>query len=127
MKLRIFAVFERLFWSCGRFLFALRPHMERTGEGVQRFVRSATGQVRTQSEGARHNMKQRMTMLELQHHLSRLYPQIGRLACDMQADQRLQHEDEELTHLVEQAQEYRQRLKEIEAERASARETNAED
>ncbi|MBI4081026.1 MAG: hypothetical protein HY423_00305 [Candidatus Lambdaproteobacteria bacterium] len=92
--------------------------------------------LRTTSRSARHEMEQlfdrpqgedlsitgdtrmevrlRMAILELEHHLARLYPQIGKLACDLVAHHAEQPlGDEEIQTKVALALEYRVRLADL--------------
>ena len=58
-----------------------------------------------------------MAILEIEHHLNRLYPQIGKLACDLAAGGTEDWPgDADLRAKIELAEEYRGRLDALRAE-----------
>ncbi|NIP72732.1 MAG: hypothetical protein GWO16_06705, partial [Gammaproteobacteria bacterium] len=58
-----------------------------------------------------------MAILEIEHHLNRLYPQIGKLACDLAATNADDWAtDADLRAKIELAEEYRARLGELRGE-----------
>lgn len=74
-------------------------------------------QVREKAESTKRAVKLRMAVVEIEHHLNRLYPQIGKITCDL-ADEGVNTilQNEELKTRIELAAEYRQRLKELRSE-----------
>jgi len=52
----------------------------------------------------------RMAMLEIEHHLSRLYPQIGKQLCDQAEQRAVAGLDKDLQAKLDLAAEYGQRL-----------------
>lgn len=91
-----------------------------SGSGRSRFKElfdTTSDQVREKAEVTKRAVKLRMAVLEIEHHLNRLYPQIGKITCDL-ADQGVKAilQDEALKSRIEMADEYRERLKELKAE-----------
>ena len=78
---------------------------------------TTSDQVWEKAESTKRAVKLRMAVVEIEHHLNRLYPQIGKITCDLAdegAHSVLQNED--LKSRIELAAEYRQRLKELKSE-----------
>lgn len=95
----------------------LRQHTHRTREQVQQLFYSTSDQVLERAEETRRAVRLRMAIMEIEHHLNRLYPQIGKQACDLMADGRGNPaEDEAWRGKVELAEEYRTRLRTLRAE-----------
>jgi hypothetical protein len=95
----------------------LRSKTEDTRHQLKEVFYSTSDQVLERAEETRKSVKLRMAILEIEHHLNRLYPQIGKLTCDLH----LQHpegwpEDGDLRAKVELAEEYRQRLQTLHGE-----------
>jgi predicted membrane GTPase involved in stress response len=78
---------------------------------------STSDQVREKAESTKKAVKLRMAVLEIEHHLNRLYPQIGKITCDL-ADEGVHTilQNEDLKTRIELASEYRERLKELRSE-----------
>lgn len=92
-------------------LSLLRINTEKTRQQVEQIFRVTSGQVREKAEETRQRLRLRMATLELEHHLNRLYPQIGKIVCDLAEDgKKMLLTDEELKTRIEMAAEYRQRL-----------------
>ncbi len=69
------------------------------------------------AEETRKAVKLRMAILEIEHHLNRLYPQIGKIACDLAEEgKRTLFQDSDLKERIEMAAEYRERLRELRAQ-----------
>ena len=78
---------------------------------------STSGQVREKAESTKRAVKLRMAVLEIEHHLNRLYPQIGKITCDLSEEGvHTVLQDEDLKSRIELASEYRERLKELRSE-----------
>ena len=76
--------------------------------------------VRVKAEFTKKAVKLRMAVLEIEHHLNRLYPQIGKITCDLAAKgKKSVLQDEALKSKIELAAEYRNRLEELKAEQAA--------
>jgi len=81
---------------------------------VKLFFDTTSDQVREKAEETKRALQLRMAILEIEHHLNRLYPQIGKLTCDLILSGNARpYDDQDLRAKVELAQEYRQRLKEL--------------
>ena len=92
----------------------LRSKTEDTRHQLKEVFYSTSDQVLERAEETRKSVKLRMAILEIEHHLNRLYPQIGKLTCDLHAE----HvegwpENPDLRAKVELAEEYRERLDEL--------------
>jgi len=92
----------------------LRSKTEDTRHQLKEVFYSTSDQVLEKAEETRKSVKLRMAILEIEHHLNRLYPQIGKLACDLhaQGDQEWT-QSADLRDKVELAEEYRERLAEL--------------
>lgn len=91
-----------------------------SGEGrgkIRELFDSTSDQVREKAESTKRAVKLRMAVLEIEHHLNRLYPQIGKITCDL-ADEGVKTvlQNDELKTRIELAAEYRERLKELKSE-----------
>ena len=92
-------------------LSLLRINTAKTRQQVEQIFRVTSGQVREKAEETRQRVRLRMATLELEHHLNRLYPQIGKIVCDLADDgKKMLLNDTELKPRIEMAAEYRQRL-----------------
>jgi hypothetical protein len=92
----------------------LRSKTEDTRHQLKEAFYSTSDQVLEKAEETRKSVKLRMAILEIEHHLNRLYPQIGKLTCDLYAQSATdwpQHPD--LRAKVDLAEEYRERLAEL--------------
>jgi predicted DNA-binding protein len=75
---------------------------------------STSDQVLEKAEETRKSVKFRMAILEIEHHLNRLYPQIGKLTCDLaEKGAKDWQKDKNLKTKIDLAEEYRQRLDEL--------------
>ena len=102
-----------VYYTAQAFSF-LRQNTERTREQVRSLVYTTSDQVLVKAEETRKGVKIRMAIMELEHHLNRLYPQIGKVTCDLVAGgQDNPLEDEDLRARVTLAEEYRTRLEEL--------------
>jgi hypothetical protein len=108
---------EYLRYQLMRLFGQVRARSERTRERARVLFYSTSDQVLERAEETRKGVRIRMAILELEHHLNRLYPQIGKLICDEIDDGRTPlPEDEQLRTRVELAREYRTRLGELRAD-----------
>jgi hypothetical protein len=92
----------------------LRSKTEDTRHQLKEVFYSTSDQVLEKAEETRKSVKLRMAILEIEHHLNRLYPQIGKLACDLHAQ--ASHDwpqDPDLKAKMELAEEYRGRLAQL--------------
>lgn len=95
----------------------LRSKTEDTRHQLQQVFYSTSDQVLERAEETRKSVKLRMAILEIEHHLNRLYPQIGKLTCDLATDGTDGWPDNaDLHDKVELANEYRQRLDTLRSE-----------
>ena len=84
------------------------------GEHFEDLMNNAPAQVMEKAGETKKAMQVRMAIRELEHHLNRLYPQIGKRTCDLAATgEKKLLENEELAKMVELASEYATRLKEL--------------
>ncbi len=108
---------DKILLFVARSLSFFRSNSEKTRSQFTEIFHHTSDQVREKAEETRRAVKLRMAVLEIEHHLNRLYPQIGKIACDLLEDGRrslLQNED--LKTRVEMAGEYRERLRSLRAE-----------
>ncbi|MDH4247584.1 MAG: hypothetical protein OEW39_07190 [Deltaproteobacteria bacterium] len=112
-------VFDLLLYYLAQSFSFLRQNTERTREQVRSLVYTTSDQVLVKAEETRKGVKIRMAILELEHHLNRLYPQIGKVACDL-AKEGVENplENEELKSRIHIAEEYRTRLGELKVQLA---------
>ncbi len=108
------AMYRWLLRQLGGLIAWLRPYTSNPDQ-VKKAWSSASEQVRERAETTRRAVSQRMTILEIEHHLSRLYPQIGKMLSELVESKRLVlgEESTALATLVEQLQEYRKRLESL--------------
>jgi hypothetical protein len=52
-------------------------------EDLRRLYEKTSEQFREKTEETRKTVRLRMAILDIEHHLNRLYPDIGKLACDL--------------------------------------------
>ena len=52
-------------------------------EDLKRLYEKTSEQFRENTEETRKTVRLRMAILDIEHHLNRLYPDIGKLACDL--------------------------------------------
>lgn len=111
---------ERLVPFASHLFSFLRLNTEKTRHQFSEIFAITSDQVREKAEETKRAVKLRMTMLEIEHHLNRLYPQIGKIACDL-AEQGKKNplNNAELKQKIELADEYRERLKELKNEQTS--------
>lgn len=89
----------------------LRFNGERTREQVREIFYSTSDQVLEKAEETRKAVKLRMAIMEIEHHLNRLYPQIGKVTCDLVAAGKKQLlSNTDLKSKIDLAEEYRERL-----------------
>ena len=106
--------------------FRLDP--DKTREQVRDIFHATSDQVREKAEETRRAVKLRMAALEIEHHLNRLYPQIGKMICDMAEEgKKTFHNNPEIKEKLELAEEYRNRLAELRAEQRANRETDSDE
>ena len=106
----------KLIPALGRLFFSFQVNSEKTREQVREIFQTASGQVREKAEETRQAVKLRMAIMEIEHHLNRLYPQIGKLVCDLAEGKKDPLKNPEIKSKIELAEEYRERLKELRAE-----------
>lgn len=108
---------DKLLWSAGQVLPFLRSDREHTGYQFKEIFNTTSDLVREKAEVTKRAVKLRMAVLELEHHLNRLYPQIGKITCDLAAEgKKTILQDEALKSRIELAAEYRQRLQKLKEE-----------
>ena len=84
---------------------------------IRELFDTTSDQVREKAESTKRAVKLRMAVLEIEHHLNRLYPQIGKITCDLAEDGvKAILQDEALKSRIELAAEYRERLSELKSE-----------
>ena len=89
----------------------IRFNTEKTRDQVRDILYSTSDQVLEKAEETRKAVKLRMAIMEIEHHLNRLYPQIGKMTCDLAAEGKKQVlSDSNLTSQIDMAKEYRERL-----------------
>ena len=89
----------------------LRSKTEDTRHQLKEAFYSTSDQVLEKAEETRKSVKLRMAILEIEHHLNRLYPQIGKLTCDLHARGESDWpSDPDLRAKMDLAEEYRERL-----------------
>ena len=89
----------------------IRSKTDRTRNQLKEVFYSTSDQMLEKAEGTRKSVKMRMAILEIEHHLNRLYPQIGKIVCDLSADgAKSWTKDKNLKIKMDLAEEYRQRL-----------------
>jgi len=95
----------------------LRNKTEDTRHQLKEVFYSTSDQVLEKAEETRKSVKLRMAILEIEHHLNRLYPQIGKLTCDLDAQGREDWpNDADLRAKMDLAEEYRDRLNALRTE-----------
>ena len=93
---------------------SLRNDSERVRYQVKHLFDSTSDQVLVKAEETRKAVRLRMAVLEVEHHLNRLYPQIGKLVCDLSSEGRTDLlDDPDLNSKIQLADEYRRRLQEL--------------
>lgn len=104
-------VYDQLVDTASKTARFIRDNTEHAREQVQDLLQVTTEHVSEKTEEARKSLQARMAMLELEHHLNRLYPQIGKLLCDL-TERQLPAPllDKELRGKLDLATEYRDRL-----------------
>ncbi len=97
----------------------LRNKTEDTRHQLKEVFYSTSDQVLEKAEETRKSVKLRMAILEIEHHLNRLYPQIGKLTCDLHAQGKGDWpNDADLRAKMDLAEEYRKRLDALRTELA---------
>jgi len=98
----------------------LRFDSEKTREQFKDIFNTTSDQVREKAEETRRAVKLRMAVLEIEHHLNRLYPQIGKLICDLSEEgKKTFHQNPEIKAKLELAAEYRERLVELRSQQSA--------
>ncbi|MCZ6730270.1 MAG: hypothetical protein O7C61_11235 [SAR324 cluster bacterium] len=116
---------DRILLTAAQALAFLRTNSASTRIHVRELLDTTSDQVREKAENTKKAVKLRMAVLEIEHHLNRLYPQIGKITCDLaQNGTKLPLQDEALKSRIEVAEEYRERLKELKAEQESHQRRN---
>jgi hypothetical protein len=110
-------VLDQALYMLMNWIAFLRSKTEDTRHQLKEVFYHTSDQVLERAEETRKSVKLRMAILEIEHHLNRLYPQIGKLTCDLHA----KHDpgwpdDPDLHSKVELAEEYRERLGELRKE-----------
>lgn len=108
---------DKLLLFAAQSLSFFRSNSEKTRSQFTEIFHTTSDQVREKAEETRRAVKLRMAVLEIEHHLNRLYPQIGKITCDLlENGKRSLLKNEDLKNRVEMAGEYRERLKNLRAE-----------
>ena len=95
----------------------IRTKTDSTRNQLKEVFYSTSDQMLEKAEGTRRSVKIRMAILEIEHHLNRLYPQIGKIVCDLAASgAKSWARDKNLKIKMDLAEEYRQRLTELKQE-----------
>jgi len=95
----------------------IRTKTDSTRSQLKEVFYSTSDQMLEKAEGTRKSVKMRMAILEIEHHLNRLYPQIGKIVCDLSASgAKSWSRDKNLKIKMDLAEEYRQRLTELKQE-----------
>ena len=90
---------------------------EKTSNRLKRIFERTSTQVREKTEETRKTVRLRMAILDIEHHLNRLYPDIGNTACDLwEKGKTPLRSDKDLRSKVELVKEYRARRKELNRE-----------
>jgi hypothetical protein len=76
-------VYDQLVDSASKTVQFIRDNTERTRDQVHDLFVTTAEQVSEKTGEARKMVQIRMAALEIEHHLNRLYPQIGKLLCDL--------------------------------------------
>ena len=86
-------------------------------EDLKRLYEKTSEQFREKTEETKKTVRMRMAILDIEHHLNRLYPDIGKLACDLwkRGEVPLLGNDE-LRAKVELVWEYRERRDALKAD-----------
>jgi len=108
----------------GWFAF-LRDNTRDTRHQLKETFYQTSDTVLEKAESARKSVKLRMSILEMEHNLNRLYPQIGKMLCDQALqDKKAMPKDETLRQKIADADEYRKRVDELK-EKLSAHQEEA--
>ena len=95
----------------------IRSKTDSTRSQLKEVFYSTSDQMLEKAEGTRKSVQMRMAILEIEHHLNRLYPQIGKIVCDLSAEgAKSWTKDKNLKIKMDLAEEYRQRLSELKQE-----------
>ena len=99
----------------------LRGKTEATSNQLRKIYERTSSQVLEKTEETKKSVRLRMAILDIEHHLNRLYPDIGKTACDLweQGKTPLRN-NKELRSKVELVKEYRARRNELNAELKAA-------
>ncbi|MDH4121499.1 MAG: hypothetical protein OEV94_07335 [Deltaproteobacteria bacterium] len=93
------------------------------GEAIKGFLLRATGNVMEKTEEVSRVMKLRMAILDIEHHLNRLYPDIGKTTYDLWAKKETPLLDNpSLRSKIEMVHDYRNRLDDLRAQLKEANE-----
>lgn len=106
----------------------LRDNTADTRHQIKEALYSTSDQVLEKAEETRKTVRLRMAILEIEHHLNRLYPQIGKIMCD-RADESPKQvpKDPAIKEKVVLAQEYRVRLEALRAQVHAQKTQNAKE
>ena len=86
-------------------------------DDFKRLYERTSEQFREKTEETKKTVRLRMAILDIEHHLNRLYPDIGKLACDLwKRGETPLLDNEELSAKVEMVWEYRERRDALKAE-----------
>ena len=116
-------VYDQLVGSASRTFQFLKGNTERTREQVQELFQHTAEQVSAKTGEARRVVQIRMAVLEIEHHLGRLYPQIGSQLCDQVEKDSLAGLNKDLQSKLDLAAEYRQRLVQLRTKLEAGEET----
>ena len=85
--------------------------------GLKRFYERTSEQFIEKTEETKRTVRLRMAILDIEHHLNRLYPDIGNMACDLwKAGETPLLDNDELKAKVELVWEYLERRETLRAE-----------
>jgi hypothetical protein len=117
-------VYDQFVDSASKTVQFIRDNTEHARDQVHDLFATTAEQVSEKTGEARKVVQLRMAAIEMEHHLNRLYPQIGKLLCDLTKRQLpAPLLDKDLRAKLDLATEYRERLtalrKELDAAQAA--------
>lgn len=114
-------VYDQLVDSATKTVQFIRDNTGAAREQVQDLFQITADHVSEKTEEARKVVQLRMAVMEIEHHLNRLYPQIGKLLCDL-SERQLPAPllDKDLRAKMDLAAEYRVRLNDLHKDLDSA-------
>ena len=103
---------------------SLRGKTEETSHRLRRLYERTSSQVLEKTEETRKTVRLRMAILDIEHHLNRLYPDIGKTACDLwEIGKTPLRSNRDLRSKVELVKEYRARRNALNEELQALMET----